>query len=223
MNITLKYPAANLLLPVAEKQKKELSTQQILDLVKQGQLSRLHACSRLFSVGYETDKQGKRADAFLLYEKAIELIDGSDIPVSRVLPESSVAALAFNHGKTLIGLGRYRFAISAFKRCSEAIESALGNSLDFLWTERRALAEGWVAFCKRKSGFHSEAVECYDQAIATWRSLEDLLKAPVSPYSANIAACLMGKSCALRELGDHRGAAELKRQAEKLFASINLW
>jgi len=199
-----------------ENKTTKLKLEELLASVEfgQGAIARTAACAKLFSRGYDSDKKGDSDTACLLYEKAIELIEGNGTVSSRSLPENSIAAFAFNHGKSLISLGRPRFAVAAFRRALESIETTINSSSDFLWMERKALALSWLAQAQRKSGLHEEAVASYQTAIKTWKSIDKLVQAPTSAYLNNIAACLMGRSRAELQLGHTEKAARSKSKAE---------
>ena len=186
------------------------------ELLDDGTLSPTEACGRLFSVGYDLDLDGQHEEADSIYQQTIELIEDLKGQPGSSLTDHSLAQLAFGHGKALIAVGKYRSAISAFRRALEIIESSLGSGSNSILLERRAMVLGWLALAQRKSGLMEDSCDTYEQSIALWQRLPEMLNAPTNPYGGFLGACLLGFSKSLTALGKTSAADDYRRQAQAL-------
>ena len=186
------------------------------ELLSDGKLSPSEACGKLFSLGYELDHDGLHEEADSVYQQTIDLIEDLKDQPGSSLTDNSLAQLAFGHGKALIGVGKYRSSVSAFRRALEIIDQWLGSGSNSILLERKAMVLGWLAQAQRKSGLMEEARDSYEESIALWKQLPELVDAPTNPYGGFLGACLLGCSKTLTALGMTSRAGEYRRQGRAL-------
>lgn len=155
-------------------------------------------CSKLFGLGYELEISGESDAADSVYQQTIDLLEDIKAQPGSSLTDSSIARLAFTHGKSLLHFGKYRAAIAAFRRALEITEYALGNSKNGILLERQGIILGWLGMAQRKASQFDDSIQSYAAAIALWRKLPEMIQAPISPYAGFLGACLLGISKSYR-------------------------
>ena len=191
--------------------------QSLVNSILSGSLDPVYGSATLFRIGYDLDRHGKRDDADFIYLRTVEVLESLAEPGSKV-SETSLAQIAFEHGKNLETLGRHNVASIALARAVNIYDSLLETNCSQGLVVLLASALNWLALAERKSGKTNQALSTYRRTISLWRQLLLVNSAPdvLARIRQQLSTTLVGYAKLLSAIGQIKNAKLARAEAKSL-------
>lgn len=170
--------------------------------------------------GYELDALGASDLADRHYREVIDELERLRGDGESALTDEIIGGLALRHGIRLLSFGKLLSAEAALLTALHSFQSTLSNDCHVGRVREIAQTASWLAVARKRQGDLHGAVEAFDTAIRSWRSV---LQFDGTAHGQRLStrsftATLHGYAKVLRRLGDAAGAERATDEARLLHA-----